>query len=113
MSNFEARLRSTNGPQERVLRFMPGLVPSGWQRCTRLVRTDTGAQAMAFSGFGLSVVVEVFWARARITVRRPDGPLTEFDIDRVINGLYRRSKLRYRLSMKPSRKGLAVVDLDE
>lgn len=107
MCAFEARLRSTNGPQERVTRFLPGLVPSGWQRVTRLVRTDHGTRAMAFSGFGLSVVAEVYENYATITVRRPDGDLTVEDIDHV-RGLYRRSPLRHRMDASARRRGVAI-----
>lgn len=102
---FEAR--------ERVHRFLPGLIPSGWQRLSRLVDADDGSKAMGFGGFGISVVVRVYEKRATITVRRGNGPLSTDDIGRVVGGLYRRSKLRHRMRTPTAKKEVAVFVFEE
>lgn len=99
--------------QERVRRFLPGLIPSGWQRLSRLVDADDGSKAMGFGGFGISVVVRVYEKRATITVRRGNGPLSTDDIGRVVGGLYRRSKLRHRMRTPIGGNGVAIFVFEE
>ena len=78
--------------------YLPGVLPSGWSRLTnRVVHRFDGVAVAAYSGFGMTVIVE---SRAHEAGRRylvrvscADG-ISLQDLLRVVNDLYRRSPYR-------------------
>lgn len=87
-------------PQERIIRYLPGLLPSGWSKSMQMpvLREHDGAWVMSYSGFGLLVTI-VCRGDVEVQVQRParDRACTNEELSQVTDNLYRRSPLRFRL----------------
>jgi hypothetical protein len=107
-------------PERQLRSYLPGPTPSGWSLASNsIVKRDDGALVVAYSGYGLVVTIESKERKGHrgrrdhaITVERRGGAVTASDLERVVDGLYRRNGWRKQLhEMSQDHPGLgkAVV----